>query len=187
MNQEALRTLASLKGQTFKFLTGSYLTSNLMTDHFVVVTDDQAVSVLAEMVYFDTPAIDDEMSGFLIDHISPSRLAEIVDEKNRFLAHCGEAIEEVQVCRELISCFKNGECFWDYLSDTAIVLQVQTGYIRLNRRTHYDEVMSVRYYRDKSRFDEETTDSLFESNEEEQFEFELSNHPIATLLSEDRS
>jgi hypothetical protein len=78
MNQKALHTLASLKGQTFEIATGNHLAPNLLTNNFVVVTGGSklVVSGSVSLVNFDRDI--EEISHLAVNAISRDLVEEFI-------------------------------------------------------------------------------------------------------------
>lgn len=184
MNVDSLQLLQSLKGQKLKFTTGAGLTQNLMTDVFAIVTDLQVMTIegMADMVY--VPENEDAMSGFEINGIGPAKTREIVESNTHFFYFKGETVKEVFLTRERISCYRDSFKNWEYLSDVSIMIELQSGFISIYRRTHYDEVLSAIFTRNRPEPGEMTTDSLFESTLIEEYHFTRTEFAIDELINE---
>ena len=184
MNVDSLKLLQSLKGQKLKFTTGAGLTQNLMTDVFAVVTDCQVLTLEGRLEITDLPEIEEEMSAFDINRIGATKTSDIVEANTHFFYFKGETVREIFITRERISCYKEGFRNWDYLSDVSIMIELQSGFISVYRRTHYDEVLSAIFTRTRPERGDTTTDSLFESSLIEEYHVTRTEFTLDELISE---
>jgi|GEM_PF-1856340 len=184
LNADSLKILNSLKGQTLKFTTGAGLSQNLMTDVFAVVTDAQVLTLEGRLEVIDALDIDEEMSSFEINAIGATKTAEILEANTHFFYFKDEMINEIFITRELISSHIQGVKDWDYLSDAVVTIAMQSGFITIYRRAHYDEVLSATFTRNKPESGETATDSLFESTLIEDYQVTRNEFTVNELICE---
>lgn len=184
LSQQALSDLAALKGQTLNFTTGSDLFPSTMSDVVVVVGDQTELVIAGRVGPVEFEGELDDLSHIVINEMPTYRADVIISENAHSFSFKGQLITDVLVLRERIVAFHRGQKTWEYFSDTGVTLRMSGGFVKVQRFSHFDEIMGIMFSQEKPSSTLRSTPEIYINDQFNEYVVESTEHSVAELLLE---
>ena len=142
LDQEALRRLVRLRGQTWRCFGGPDVSDWLTDVSIFIVTEQGAVTLTGETDDLAFEGEGDTYATLRVDD-GASNFPIAAKEGNLYYFHAGQEILDVLVLRESVTEIRDGHPAWTYLTDLGIVFVFADGVIAVTKVSHHTELLAV--------------------------------------------
>ena len=149
----ALESFQSLLGAKFESLSGPTLGPDLVSDLIIIETNSGNVAIQGDIVHLNFEGFEDTYSKLVATGDVEKLLTQAKKIGNLYYFRAGENISQVLILRDEITCFENHEFSWKYVSDSGLILQLDSGFVAITKLGYHDELLSISYM-DKLDMDE---------------------------------
>lgn len=184
LSHSSLSDLASVIGRKLKFTTGYDLFPSTMSDVVVIVCDQKELVISGEVGPVEFEGELDELSHLVVNEMLANEVDEIISENSRSFFFKEQRITDVLLLREQIAAFHQGEKTWDYCSDTGVTLCMESGFIKVQRISHFDEILGIEFSQQRPSSRLRSTPQIYKNDLFNQYVIESSELSVAGMLRE---
>lgn len=142
LDQNGLRRLAGLRGQTWRCFGGVQVSDWLTDVSIFIVTDEEAVTITGETDDLDFEGEYDTYATFRVED-GATQLPIAAKAGNLYYFQTGQEILDVLVLRESVTEARDGHTTWTYVTDLGIVFKFADAVIAVTKVSHHTELLAV--------------------------------------------
>jgi len=146
LSQDSLSSLAKLRDATLEFIAGRALwnhETHMHGDNVIFVTDGAMITVWGDTEDWQFEGFDETYSILRVTSGDMGLLNDARDEGNVYVQHSGERITGISIARETITEERDGQIAWTYVTDVAVVMDLETVRLCIAKDSHHDELLKV--------------------------------------------
>lgn len=140
LDPESMTRLAGLRGQRWRYFGGAQLTDWMTEVSLFVSTDGPTLTVSGEVDDLDFEGEEDSYSHLRVDPGAPD-LPAARRSGHMFHFNVGEEIKDVLILRETVTQQIDTQPTWTYITDTAIIFQLETAVIAFAKASQHSELL----------------------------------------------
>jgi len=163
-SERSLQSFKTLVGAQFEYLAGPTLDPDLVSDLVLIQTNSGTIAIQGDILQLDVEGFDDTYSQLVATSDAQQALTKAKRIGNLYFFKAGETISKVLILRDEIRCFENHEFSWKYVSDSGLILQLDSGFIAITKLGYHDELLSVSYLEKLDSDEIPTPTAAFEDN-----------------------
>jgi hypothetical protein len=132
--------LASLLGQRWRYFGGAQVTDWMTEVSLLVATEGPTLTVSGEVDDLDFEGEDDSYSHLRVDPGAPD-LPAASKAGNLFHFNAGQEVKDVVIVRETVTQQIDTQPTWTYITDIAIIFQLETAVIAFAKVSQHSELI----------------------------------------------
>jgi len=152
-SRSGIGRLSALVGQTFISVSGrgmvklkeSIQDPALMNDLVIINTNETNLCVWVKTIELDFLGFDEEYSTFDFAPATKNEMAEAERQGKKYFFQTNQFIKEIYIVTEKLTCAEVGGDIWEYLTDIAVVIQLDSSTLVIQKDNHNDEGLVVTY------------------------------------------
>lgn len=156
-----LESLKELLGNKFTCVAGTNLTSNLLTDQALIMTEGPSLQITGALFDADFAGFVEEYGELQLAIATTEQVKKANNQAEKYLHRFSSRILDVLIVSETLSEVSGNTNAWDYTTDVSVILVLETGFLCVTLLSHGNELFVIEYKKEFALADLEPTTNAF--------------------------